>query len=249
MATRNKAMELDRTLRSIRNQVVAFDYEIVVADDGSTDNTRSVCARRHVDKYTFIPNDTYRNPSVARNVSYRNASGGVVIAQSDDVIHASENVIERLVLDLQPGKFIVATVFNWHIGNDGIWHDPIPVLTGRDCQRPFFFLGSLQRRDLYAVGGNDEDFVAPAFEDDWFGDCLIRGLGLRAVYAESIVGHHQHHDRPANLHDLVAPSRMLYRQKKRESQEGVAPWCAAGGPWPYVDGRSYFDSELRDDRE
>jgi len=107
----------------------------------------------------------------------------------------------------------------------------ITEYTGPSRKVPFFFLGSLFRKDVYAVGGCDEDFmVAPAWEDNWFGDCLIHGLGLTPVYSTSIVGHHLDHPRtttPVNTH----PSELVYQRKKKAALDGTGKWCAAGGPW------------------
>ena len=230
MATKNKANLLDRTLASIRSQEVGFEYEVVVIDDGSTDNTLQVCQSYDVDQYEKLINPNYRNPSVARNVGYKKARGDIVIAQSDDVMHESEGVIEQLCYRLLEGQFLIATVFNYNARRK----ERNFTYTGFGWQRPFFFLGSLWRRDLYAIGGCDEEFVAPGFDDDWFGQCLLRGRRLEVVFANDIIGHHQQHPRPNWLADLVKPSMELYRSKVARAEAGEIPWIASGGPWEYV---------------
>jgi len=229
MATKDKAEYLDRTLESIRNQVVPFEYEIIVADDGSVDNTKKICDIWGVDKYSYIENKVYRNPSVARNVAYKRASGDIIIAQSDDVMHV-DNAIEVLCNRLHDNEFIIATVHNW----DVIKNERKGLYTGMGWQRPFFFLGSLWRKDLYAVGGNDEEFTGLGYDDDWFGDCLIKGLRLRCVYRTDVKGHHQDHPRPLNLADLVQESKQLYKKKVQLAKEGKILWQASGGPWEYT---------------
>jgi hypothetical protein len=81
---------------------------------------------------------------------------------------------------------------------------------------------------LYKVGGNDEEFSSPGFEDNWFADCLIHGLGLKAVYDGDIVGWHQSHPRPNNISELVKPSEDLYIKKKEACE-----FKASGGSWVY----------------
>jgi glycosyltransferase involved in cell wall biosynthesis len=229
MSTRNKYKELDRTLASIRKQSVPFDYEVIVVDDGSTDPTAATCASHHVDHYIKLQNEIYRNPSVARNVGYKAATGEIIIAQSDDVIHATRDAITRLTLELKPGEFHIATVWNYFVTNS----KKEMQYTGLINQRPFFFLGSLWRKDLYAVGGNDEHFTIPGYDDDWFGDCLIKGLGLQCVYTTRVEGYHQHHARPDGWKDMHKISEKLYKEKYEKASRGEIKWEASGGPWAY----------------
>ena len=230
MATFNKASSLERTLASITSQSVGFPYEIIVVDDGSSDHTFNVCKKYDV-KYAWVHSEGYRNPSVARNVGYRMARGEVVIAQSDDVIHATNNSVELLTTELNEGEFLIATVYDYDVGR-GIRRRGY---TGEVVRRPFFFLGSLLKKDLYRIGGNDEDFKSPGYDDNWFADCLTRGLGLEPRYMpdigeKAVVGHHQSHPRPRGLTGLVKPSEQAYLKKLKE---GV--FMSSGGPW-FIEG-------------
>ena len=51
LSTRNKAMELNLSLASIRKQSPPFAYELIVVDDGSRDSTKDVCRYYDTDKY------------------------------------------------------------------------------------------------------------------------------------------------------------------------------------------------------
>jgi glycosyltransferase involved in cell wall biosynthesis len=231
IATRNHAPYLRETLASIQAQRPPFGWELIVVDDGSTDETRSVCRRQRA-AYYRLENDCYRNPAAARNAGYRRARGDVILTQSDDVVHYSPNVIERLVCELPPsGEFLIATVYS---RNPDVKAKKAPrQYTGPENRRPLFFLGSLHRRDLYAVGGNDEQFVAPGYEDNWFADCLTIGLGLKPRYLAHVVGYHQPHPRPYDLGKVIEPSRQLYERKRTAAHRGEIPYCASGGPWPF----------------
>ncbi len=108
------------------------------------------------------------------------------------------------------------------------------LLTGNQWKRPLFFLGSLWRKDLYAVGGNDEDFVEPGYDDDWFGDCLIKGLGLKPQFLDHVVGLHLDHPRPANIDQRMGISKKVYYQKRTAALDGTGFWEAREGSWNYV---------------
>lgn len=237
IATYNKPDILRAVLLSVFRQqpTTKIPFEVIVADDGPGEiHAAQVCKDFPEVKYLWTGRDAanYRNPSVARNVSYRAARGEIIICQSDDVVHVSSDAIDRLAM-VERGTFNIATVFNVApITREPVDH-PVYEFTGPGNRRPLFFLGSLRREDLYAVGGNDEDFVAPAFEDDWFADCLVNGRGLLANYRSDIIGHHLHHERPRDLVHLVRPSQKLYLEKCMMARAGVKKWEASGGPWEW----------------
>jgi glycosyltransferase involved in cell wall biosynthesis len=232
ISTHNKAAYLHRTLGSIFRQDPPFDWEVCVCDDGSPETDTARICREYGVKYTRRDRQPgFRNQCIPRNISYRMATGDIVISQADDVVHVTDNAIERLVDELKPGTFVIANVFNTDPLGNKVLSYGITEYIGPSRKKPFFFLGSLFRNDIYRVGGNDEEFdVAPAFEDDWFGDCLIKGLGLTPVYTANVVGHHIDHPRPFVYQDTV-PADMLYRRKSKLAAMGKIPYCAAGGPW------------------
>lgn len=225
IATYNKAALLQKTLHSIFMQL--GDYEVIVVDDGSVDYTNLVCREYPVNYIRIDRPPKYRNPAVARNVAYRAAKGDIIIAQSDDVMHVSRNCIAALASTLKEGHFVIANVLN--VAPNG---KIMAYYTGPRNQRPLFFLGSLYRKDLYAVGGNDEEFVFPGREDVWFAKCLMQGLHLTPLYPTTIVGHHQNHNRILPR-DQLYRSHNLFSQKHKLALKGLAPWTAASGPWEF----------------
>ncbi len=227
MSTYNKDPILRQVLHSINRQdLTGHDGEIIIVDDGSTDNTINVCAMKTSLPLRYVRLDDAvgidRNPSVARNVGYRMAVGDVIIAQSDDVVHQTVDAVVRLVNDLEDGNFVIATVYNYHDGARRM------LYTGEANRRPYFFLGSLTRRDLFAVGGNDEDFKSAGYDDNWFADCLMRGRGLSPVYHPGIVANHIHHDRSDQ-----APAEASVAVYEAKVARGI--FVSSGGPWEWRD--------------
>jgi len=241
IATFDKPKALDRTLESIFSQSPSGPYEVIVVDDGSPEEKTERVCDRHPVRYARIDRcPVYRNPSAARNMAYRMARGEVIVAQSDDVIHHSKDCLETLVSELQPGTFVLGTVVNvdesgrpFSDPNGPGYGDRLTTYVSPNRRRPLFFLGTLYRQDLYAVGGNDEEFIGPSGEDQWFALCLTQGLGLRPYYSSRVVGHHQRHSHTTD-YDAVQRSQSLLRRKIAQAQQGRTSWTASGGPWLYT---------------
>lgn len=230
MSTHNKPDLLRNTLKSIYRQRPGFDFETIVVDDGSIDQRiANVCKDFPVRYHRINRAPGFRNPCVARNVAYKMAQSDIIIAQSDEVLHVSDNTIQYLTEELKPGQFLMANVFC--LGKKG---NIDGYFVGPKRPVPFFFLGSLWREDLFFVGGNDEEFiVAPAWEDLWFGDCLINGRKLTPVFSTDIVGHHQWHEYTSRPENETA-SKDLYYKKKALAEQGKIAWQSAAGAWPFI---------------
>lgn len=239
LSTRNKAKCLDLTLASIASQRPPFPFEVIVVDDGSKDNTRQVC-KRHGVRYFYMANPRYRNPATARNVAYRAARGTVIIPQSDDIIHISQDAIAKLASEIKAGEFLLAQTHNYQY-KDGKPVRFIQQYCGPKWRVPYFFLGAVFRKDLYSIGGCDEDFVEPCFDDNWLSDCLIHGAGLQPRYVDDVLCHHQSHSfgqgetrsegYEKGTHSKEHLSRELYECKVEEARR-TGVYCSSGGPWP-----------------
>jgi predicted O-methyltransferase YrrM len=130
-------------------------------------------------------------------------------------------------MNLQPGTIRLSKVLNQY--SDGTLGT---VYTGIDLQCPLFFLGSVFRKDFYKVGGNEEQFTEPGFEDNFLGECLTKGLGLTPIFLEETVGFHQDHPRPANLNEMYGRMSDIWHAKLEGIAGGYGKWCSSGGPWP-----------------
>ena len=86
IATYNRAHFLPQTIESVLGQKWQ-DFELIVVDDGSTDDTRRII-ESYGSKIEYFHQEN-RGPSAARNLGVRNARGAwIAIQDSDDVAAA-----------------------------------------------------------------------------------------------------------------------------------------------------------------
>ena len=98
IATRNRADYLRKALESLAHQTLdPIDYEIIVVDNGSQDETRRVVEKYDTSatlRYIFEP---IIGLSRARNAGWKNAQGEIIALIDDDAI-ANAEWLERYVL-------------------------------------------------------------------------------------------------------------------------------------------------------
>lgn len=86
--TRNRGKEfLPQTIRSVQGQVLdGFDYEHIIIDDGSTDDTKKIVAefRRKDKRIKYIRNNKSLGPAAALNRGLNIAQGQLITTLDDD---------------------------------------------------------------------------------------------------------------------------------------------------------------------
>ena len=97
----NRADRLAAALDSVRAQSLAA-HEIIVVDDGSTDNTRELLGRHYPEVHYLYQQNA--GVSCARNTGIKAASGDwIALLDSDDQWHASKLERQQQALLAQPG--------------------------------------------------------------------------------------------------------------------------------------------------
>lgn len=189
MATYKKMDILDEVLKSVKekNILCPFTYEIIVVDDDPEGSSFEVCRDNKV-YYALNANNKNSNPSIPRNLSFRMARGEVIVHQSDDVVHKTEDSLEILHHMTDVGKMVFANVLNVDMDS----RETLETYTGPDRQKNFFFLGAILRSSLVKVGGYDENFISPAYDDDDLSDRLLRS-GVSPEFTTDVVAHHLNH--------------------------------------------------------
>ncbi len=164
----NRGRCLPDTIASVLAQTVP-PLEVLVVDDGSSDDTREICARYPAPvRYIGRPNG---GASAARNTGMREARGELIaFLDADDVW---EPVKLEVQLALHSARPEVGWSFTNHVTTDGA-SQPLPGVQGfrRDfpafretgVEPEAFFATTLERSELDAAGARHVVYHGDAYE-------------------------------------------------------------------------------------
>jgi len=106
VCSRNRAAILARTLADLgRNSIPAGGAELIVVDNGSTDDTAQVVENARLTNFEVrLLKEPRPGVSHARNTGLAGARGGIILFTDDD-IHPAENWAEKLATPLREDRY------------------------------------------------------------------------------------------------------------------------------------------------
>ncbi len=218
--TFNNRDVLRETIRAVQNQTFPQDaYEIVIADDGSTDGTAEMveAMRGPVPiRYLTQPN---LGRSAARNLGVRAASGRILLFLDSD-LWATPTLLAEHHKHYPPAVRQRAVQGRSHLHPDARvtlfmkTKELTPDLTIRRRRNlsPFHVLArnfSMLRADFEDIGGFDEGFTGYGWEDVELA-FRLQARGMVFEYDPDAVGYHYH-----------VETLEVVRQKLRQGGEGA----------------------------
>lgn len=94
--TYNRAKEISKSIESVLNQTYK-DFELIIIDDGSTDNTQEIIETYQDIRIRYIKNITpMHGPAVARNIGIRESRGEFIAFNDSDDIWYKEKLEKQI---------------------------------------------------------------------------------------------------------------------------------------------------------
>lgn len=222
----NGASFVADAIASIRRQAIPVT-EIVVIDDGSTDDTPAVIASLAGDDLFYHAQANKGLPG-ARNAGLEKSSGDLItFLDYDDVWTDNKLAIQVPMLQAHPELDLVvgyAQTMRLVKQRDGLmafepYDEPAPALSMN---------GALIRREVFArVGVFDP---SQKYCDDWDWYMRARELGMRLKIHEDVVHYYRRHDRNmtnnvevGNQHTLMMLKKSLERRRKQHGSAQSLP--------------------------
>ncbi|MGH2893806.1 MAG: glycosyltransferase family 2 protein, partial [Solirubrobacteraceae bacterium] len=206
------------------------EVEIIIVDDGSTDDSREV-ARRLIDEHPeaaiqLIGQSNCGAPGQVRNVGIARARGEYILClDADDKIHSDFLRACAAALDAAPEAGIAYADFRMFDRADTLQQPP-PFWNSRvECDCNFVGSASMFRRrtwedvggyetDLAMVGYEDWDFWVGCVEQGWTGVKVPGALWYYRVHAGSIYSTHVRRDQELKAR-IVLKHASLYTEDQR----------------------------------
>lgn len=187
--TYNRAGLLRRSLETLLQQTLPPPlYEIVVVDDGSTDETPEMVRSLTVDgRVRLVRQPSNRGRSAARNAGVREARGEIIVFVDSDVLVRPDFLAQHLDVHRTAGRPVVGRgpvipVADVHLP------ERLPLAKSSPAYLDTAN-ASLPRGELLAAGLFDEEMRAYGWEDVDLGFRLQR-RGLRRVFRPEAVAFH-----------------------------------------------------------
>jgi glycosyltransferase involved in cell wall biosynthesis len=205
--TFNRRVILQKALVALAKSTISFDdFEVVVVDDGSTDDTNAMITALDMPYKLVYERQERKGPASARNRAIGLAQGEIMIFIDSDIVVVPEFVGAHLAVHRQPRVVAVGPV----VHTNDLDNPDSASFRITDLSRAFFATGnaSVAKQHLLRAGLFDEDFDQYGWEDLELGHRLQK-LGLRRVKVPEAIGYHY-------KEGLTVSSIPKHRQRERE---------------------------------
>jgi glycosyltransferase involved in cell wall biosynthesis len=261
--TFNRAVYLRRSIESLLAQKMsASDYEILIVDDGSTDNTRETCMGFASDARVKYAPETNQGIAAAKNRGVELARGNIILFFDDDDVADPQLLAEHLKSHAEHPNENVAVLghtgwdasvkvdplMDYIVGKGGFLFSYGTLKHGQFYDYTYFWGGrsSCKRRLLLEHGLFNPVFTFGS-EDIELGYRLSLSAEFKVIYNEKA---RSHMIRPINFENFLA---RCQRQGKSQAwfsrlhpAREIQKWCnrpQAEGIWEFL--KIDFERQVR----
>lgn len=169
--TYNRADLIKETIKTVLNQSYQ-NFELLIVDDGSTDNTKEIVLSIKDDRINYIWQENSKLPAVPRNTGLKLARGEyIAFLDSDDLWFPQKIYIQMEVLKKNPDIMLVSTdglIFSRNFLDKFLSIRKNKVISFRELLKNNIIINSsilMKKSVVDAIGFLDEDTLLRSMED------------------------------------------------------------------------------------
>jgi glycosyltransferase involved in cell wall biosynthesis len=220
---------LEHTLKSIRRQSTDFDYEILIVNDGTSNNGSKELAEKYNAEYIFSGQRNengiikWRSAAWAINLGIRRAKGELILINEPEVYHTNLRHLQKLVdphldnknIASHPEKVLIDTnILLREIENGREPSEELQQQIVNFYHAHFFYSLCLSKQSLLNVNGMDEGFTCGCYDDLLF-DTILRNSGVKYHPIEGLNCIHLFHPRAST------PNWALNKERYERLKDNV----------------------------
>ena len=259
--TLNRAHLISQTLDSVIAQDYK-DWECIIVDDGSTDDTENVITKyMTIDErilYFKRPSQYKRGASSCRNYGFEKSSGEFIqYLDSDDLI--SSNKLEQQISDIKKENLKIATcswsLFGSSPSKDGSLiissyqktHSPCSFLKSMGLQNVFFPLHCyLTPKEIIEKAGKWNEDLTNNDDAEFFSRVILASSGVKfistctAYYRKSGAGHLSNYSNPKRVISAIKSWALIEDHLKETCKEDALTYVHNARFWLFQTVKNKF---------
>lgn len=205
--TYNEEKAIADCIKSLLKQI-SVDFEIIVVDDGSTDQTVSKINKQQLTNNKIkILKQKHKGPGVARNLGAKHAKGDILVFVDSDMTF-DKSFLNELTKPIREGKTKGTFtknefVSNWDKNISRFWNYNLGIRENKRIPGNYPNTAPVFRAILKSEFDKVEGFNVIGYTDDW---TLFRKLGYKSEAVEGAVCYHKN---PQTLEEVYVQARWI----------------------------------------
>ena len=194
----NEERDIGKCLKSLQSQTLK-DFEVIVVDDGSTDNTRKIVKKF---KKVKLLKGKHKGPGFSRNLGSKKAKGKILVFIDSDM-EFDKDYLKNLILPIEKEEKLIGTTHELEIvkNTNNVWSKCWGrIRVSKKNAHKVKIFRAIRKDKFHEFKGFDPKYGYADDQTFWF------KYHVKPKVAKDTICYHQN---PTNLHEVYKQSRWI----------------------------------------